>query len=372
MHRPGLTGSVREPNFATQGSPGPGRVSLLGKGGNRLGARGVPLPSVTCPARPHPVNVGASWQPGSMRPAIRPGLLPIWRDRDTLQLGIDSRRAIAITGISGAAAVIWLLDGSRDREQVVAEADRLGVPRAATERVLSVLAAAGALVDYPAGLLRSVPLELRNTLSSVLAVASLSGRDSDGGAGLLARRSATRVAVRGRGLVATVLADLLTRSGLAALAEPAAGQRGSANAADLIVLVGHQSPAQTAELLRFRQSHLAVSAAEAIGVVGPLVHPGSTACLRCLDLTRVDSDPAWPLVLAQLAGRSAQPEACDPVLATAVAAQAAAQVVAFADRSSLARTTVNGTLELALPAWQWRRRSWLPHPACICRASAAA
>jgi bacteriocin biosynthesis cyclodehydratase domain-containing protein len=32
--------------------------------------------------------------------------------------------------------------------------------------------------------------------------------------------------------------------------------------------------------------HLAVSASEAIGVVGPLVLPGQSACLRCLDLTR--------------------------------------------------------------------------------------
>ena len=56
----------------------------------------------------------------------------------------------------------------------------------------------------------------------------------------------------------------------------------------------------------------------------------------------------------------------DPVLATAVAAQAAAQAVAFADRSPLAEATMNGTLELALPAWQWRRRTWLPHRACTC------
>jgi hypothetical protein len=314
-------------------------------------------------------------QPGSlaaMKPTIRPGLLPIWRDRDTLQVGIDSRRAVAITGMSGAAAVITLLDGSRDREQAIAEAARRGVPGAITERILTVLAAAGVLVDYPAESLRSVPPDLRNQLAPVLAVASLSGQDSDGGAGLLARRAATRVAVRGRGLVATVLADLLTRSGLATLAEPSAGPGPSASPADLIVLVGHQSPAQTTELFRVGRPHLAVSATEAIGVVGPLVRLGNTACLRCLDLTRAERDPAWPLVLAQLAGRSAEPQACDPVLATAVAAQAAAQVIAVADRSPLAGATVNGTLELVLPAWQWRRRSWLPHPACLCRASAAA
>lgn len=296
----------------------------------------------------------------------------MWRDRDTLQLGIDSRRAVAITGINGMAAVIGLLDGSRDREQVVAQAERDGVPRAVTERVLLVLAAAGVLVDYPGELLRSVPPELRDQLAPVLAAASLSGQDSDGGAGLLARRSATRVTVRGCGLVATVLTDLLTRSGLATLAEPDAGPGPVPSPADLIVLVGHQSPAQTAELLQLRQPHLAVSATEAIGVVGPLVQLGSTACLRCLDLTRTERDPAWPLVLAQLAGQRAESQGCDPVLAMAVAAQAAAQVNAFVDRSPLAGATAGGTLELVLPSWQWRRRSWLPHPACMCGAGAAA
>jgi hypothetical protein len=27
---------------------------------------------------------------------------------------------------------------------------------------------------------------------------------------------------------------------------------------------------------------------------------------------------------------------------------------------------VNGTLELVLPSWQWRRRTWPPHPDCDC------
>lgn len=324
-----------------------------------------------------------------MRPALRAGLLPVWRDEDTVQIGIDPRRATAITGVRDAADVIRLLDGSRDRAEVLAEAVRRGVTAAAAERVMAVLAAAGVLVDYPAQLTRSVPAELRHRLLPVLATASIGGQDGDGGASRLARRSATTVAVSGAGPVADSVADLLTRSGLAAsrvrnhsdlAASRALNQSGLATSrvqcadareADLLLLVGHQSPSQTAQLLRVRHPYLSVTASEGIGVVGPLVRPGSTACLRCLDLTRAARDPAWPLVLAQLSERSADPPACDPVLAAAVAAQAASVVIAFADGEPSAQAAVNGTLEIVAPGWQWRRRSWRPHPACCCGASDA-
>ncbi|HEY7324234.1 MAG TPA: hypothetical protein VH520_05355 [Streptosporangiaceae bacterium] len=302
-----------------------------------------------------------------MRPALRQGLLATWRDRDTVQLGVDARRAVAVTGMGEAADVISLLDGSRDRDQVIADAASCGVPATVADRVLTVLAAAGVLIAYPAQLIRSLPLELRRLLLPVLATASLSGQDSDGGARLLARRTETTVAVTGCGPVAAAVADLLTRSGLTARRE----NDGAPGPADLSVLVGHQQPEHVADLVRLRRPHLAVVASEAIGVVGPLVRPGSTACLRCLDLARAERDPAWPLVLAQVAGRDADPSGCDPILEAAVAAQAAAVAVAVADRAPLALAAVNGTLELVLPAWQWRRRSWSPHPECSCGSRAA-
>ncbi len=296
---------------------------------------------------------------------MRSGLQPLWRDRDTVQIGVDPRRAVAVSGMRGAADVIRLLDGSRSRDQLVAEADQRGVPAAVTERVMTVLAAAGAIIDFPADAVRSMPRELRQQLAPVLTVASLAGQDADGGVRLLARRSAATVHIRGRGLIADVVTDLLTRSGLAAAADDAGGLP-HGRQPDLILLVGHPRPEEAAELQRQRLVHLVVCVSEAIGVVGPLVRPGRTACLRCLDLARADRDPAWPLILAQLPASRLDATSGDAVLATAVAAQAAAQAVAFADRSELAAATTNGTLELALPAWQWRRRTWPPHEACTC------
>jgi hypothetical protein len=72
------------------------------------------------------------------------------------------------------------------------------------------------------------------------------------------------------------------------------------------------------------------------------------------------------VILAQLAAGGAEPAACDAVLAAAVAAQAAAQALLFLDRAGPPSAVMNGTLELVLPNWRWRRRTWPHHPRCGC------
>jgi len=346
-----------------------------------------------------------------VRPALKLGLLPVWRDRDTLQIGIDSRRAVALTGMAGVAEVITLLDGSRDRAQVIRAAADHGIPTETADRVLTLLAAAGALDDFPAGTLRLLPSPVRARLAAELATASLAHRDGDGGARTLARRLAALVCIHGGGRVGAGIASLLMTSGIGSVthadsateaaaqppgaarpsAEPPGAQRPGTPPAsearpsttspgrlrpspprtgpprpDLAVLVGRHSLELRASLMREQIPHLAAAADEAIGVVGPLVIPGRTACLRCMDLTRADRDPAWPLILAQLLGRQPDLLACDAPLAGAVAAHAAAQALAFIDRPAEAGAVANGTLELVLPSWQWRRRTWPPHPDCGC------
>jgi bacteriocin biosynthesis cyclodehydratase domain-containing protein len=312
-----------------------------------------------------------------VRPALKPGLLPVWRDRDTLQIGIDPRRAVALAGMSEAGWMISLLDGSRDRAQVISAAGDRGIPPQLAERVLTLLAAGGALEDFPAGTYRALPRQLRARLAPELAAASLAHGDGDGGARILARRRAAYVSVHGGGRLGPGVAGLLIASGIGQVTSsdgsgPGAGGEPLAGARpDLVVLIGTHVPELAASLMRGQIPHLAAAAGEAIGVVGPLVIPGASACLRCLDLARTDRDPAWPLILAQLAGRRPDPPACDATLAAAVAAQATAQAMAFVDRPGRTGPVSNGTLELVLPGWQWRRRTWLPHPACTCGQRAA-
>ncbi len=344
-----------------------------------------------------------------MRPALKPGLFPVWRNRDTVQIGIDHRRAIALTGMGRAAGLISLLDGSRDLSQLLAAAGELGIPAATVHRVLSLLAAGGALDDQPASTYRSLTHGLRRRLAPELATAALAHGDGDGGARTLARRQNACVRVSGLNSIGLSAASLLAAAGIGSVittglvpATPAGGNsatrpnpagppgpgtatRTAARAAatrrhrpppgslragrrtpDLVILADSYQRELPGALLRAGIPHLVASAREAIGVVGPLVLPGRTACLRCLDLARAERDPAWPLILAQLASGGADPPACDAVLAMAVAAQTAAQALSFVDRGAAATATANGTLELVLPDWRWRRRTWQPHECCLC------
>jgi hypothetical protein len=336
-----------------------------------------------------------------VRPALKAGLLPVWRDRDTVQIGIDPRRAVALTGLGAAVGVLRLLDGSRDRTQVIAAASDQGVPRPVTERILTLLAAGGVLDDIQAAALRALSQDRRRALGAELAACALARGHSDAGATALVRRDAARVAIHGAGRVAAGIADILVTSGVGrvtvadgpgpagrrrrAPARDARGRGADPPRPDLAILVGYAAAASSSGATAAGVPHLAVRAEEAIGVVGPLVRPGQTACLRCLNLTRAALDPAWPLILAQLARRTPDPPACDAALAAAVAAQAAAQALAYLDRrpgagqpgpggaggkdragDGDALPAENGTLELVLPGWQWRRRTWPRHPACGC------
>jgi Dinucleotide-utilizing enzymes involved in molybdopterin and thiamine biosynthesis family 2 len=172
-----------------------------------------------------------------MRPALKAGLLPVWRDRETLQFGVDPRRAVAVGGLGQTAAVLSLLDGSRDRDGVIAAAAAYGVPAEASGRVLAVLAAAGVLDDFPARMHASLPEQLRARLAPELATASLAYSDGDGGARTLARRRAAYVRVHGAGRTGACVASFLAASGVGhvSCADPEPAEPGDLAPAGLIL-----------------------------------------------------------------------------------------------------------------------------------------
>jgi len=354
--------------------------------------------------------VGGPGEHAAMRPVLKAGLRAVWRDRDTLQIGVDPRRAVALSGMSDAARVISLLDGSRDWESVMAAARDAGISVKTAQRVLGLLAAAGALSDLPLATLNALEPAARGRIGTELAAAALTHDHCDGGGRTLARRRLAFVRVHGGGRIGAAVAGLLAAAGVGqvvgrdgGLARPQDLSPAGLGLADLDLpradgvarLIGRiapdvrtvdrgerpdlavlTGPAQlevAAELGRARIPHLAVAGAEGVAVVGPLVRPGRSACLRCRDLARSERDPAWPLILAQLAGGAGDggDTGCDTVLAATVAAQAAVQALAFLDTGRPGTAVSDGALELAVPDWQWRRRSWPPHPRCPCGAGPA-
>jgi bacteriocin biosynthesis cyclodehydratase domain-containing protein len=338
-----------------------------------------------------------------VRPVLAPAVRHLWRDPSTLQLGTSPTRSVMVEGLDeGRRRLLPLLDGRRTREEVVMEARAAGCDD--PDATLRTLEEAGVLLDADALLVPALDRADRDRLGPDLGALTLA-RGPRAADHLLARRG-RRVVVHGAGRVGGPLAALLAEAGVGTVdvrddepARPAdsavggvrpqdAGSRrgeavarrlrsaGSSHRPDLVVLADDPTTAgsttgdtttDTARVLeRDGIPHLVVRVDGTVGLVGPLVLPGRTGCLRCLDLVRTAIDPAWPLLAAQRPV-TRNPEACDGVLAVAVAAQAALQVLELLDGDVPA--SAGGTLELEIPGWRWSRRTWPPHPACGCAAA---
>ena len=101
---------------------------------------------------------------------------------------------------------------------------------------------------------------------------------------------------------------------------------------------------------------------------GPLVLPGRTACLGCLDLQRRARAPGWSTVAAYLADRRGR---ADPAATAATAGLGVAQTLAALDSTCSGGDrppTWEATLELDATAGTVARRVWTPHPDCGCGA----
>lgn len=133
---------------------------------------------------------------------------------------------------------------------------------------------------------------------------------------------------------------------------------------DLVVLADVQAPPARLvdRLLDDGVAHLPVRLRDGVGVVGPLVLPGRTACLRCLDMHRADRDPGWPGVAAQLVGR---PGRADPACVVATAALGTAQALAALDATA-GPPVLDAVLELDVAAATLVTRHWSRHPRCPC------
>lgn len=151
-------------------------------------------------------------------------------------------------------------------------------------------------------------------------------------------------------------------------------QRGATGAgADLVVLTDYLvvDPALIRELHAAGTPHLLVRVRDGTGLVGPMVVPGVTSCLRCADLHRSDHDAAWPAVAAQLRETVGAADRAT-VLATAALAVNQVDRVLRAIRGGEGTPhpgpppTLDTTLEFDMGASSIVARQWSRHPRCSC------
>ena len=319
---------------------------------------------------------------------LRARLPVLWHGPTQVRLGTDPRWAVVLCDLSPSAArALTALPEGSDERGIRAGLRSEQVPDSEAEAVLQHLTSARLLVDAT------------GNDSADAATWGLLEADGDGAA-VLAARAAARIRVCGLGRLGAALVRTLAQAGVGRIElddespvtrhdvgwaglsgvggprshavarlvqEVAPTVRTSAPAGtlpDLVVLVEHgvADPTRHRPLMTDGVPHLSVVVREASVLVGPMVRPGRTPCLRCVDLHRAAADPHWPTIAAQLAVRREQPE--ETLLAAISGPLAAAQAIAVVDGR---RSAVEGAaIELRLPELVPRHLEWDIHPECGC------
>lgn len=271
-------------------------------------------------------------------PMLHPRVTVLRRPSGTVQLGWDPEHAVVLeppdVAADTVAEFLRLLDGLRSHPHIVWQADGLGIGADETLRMLAELDAAGLLV-HP----RSLPARVH------------------------------RIHVHGRGPLSEAVATGVRRLGLRPTRsrEYPTATAASSWPADVVVLADTlvPDPILVNDLVLYRIPHLQVRMRDGRGIVGPLVLPGGTSCLRCADLTRRDLDPEWPHLAAQLLGRIGHGSAAAITATTALVLRDLEAVVDCA--AERPPRTLDTTLELDPDTHHIARRHWPIHPACGCR-----
>jgi hypothetical protein len=337
---------------------------------------------------------------------LLPAATPVLRlDADLLQVGgVDGRAGLRVSPAgTEIATLLRRLDGRRSQRAVCSDAMAGGLPPEVVDDLLAGLRGAGLLHDLAAAdLLATDP----GPAAAARAEAELPAAVPGAGAGGRWRtRRQSAVVIEGATRVGTPLAAVLaasgvgrvhvrdrdtTRAGDAIVGGATAADEGRSRALAAADAVRRASPltdlrplppGQPPDLVvlcrpwaavdplsvawqRAGTPHLVATVREETGVVGPLVLPGSTSCLRCAEAWRRDDDPAWPRLAGQLAAADPGPSGAT-ITCLLTALTAAVQVLAHLDGEE-EPATVDATLELRPPTFLPRLRRWSPHPDCGC------
>jgi hypothetical protein len=207
----------------------------------------------------------------------------LWRDPSTLQVGADPVLAVLADVDDARLRLVESLVVGVTRERLLQLAEHLGVRSTQVDALLTDLA----------GALRS------------------DGATASAGteAGALPAAAVHPLAVVGRGVGAERVAAVLAEAGHPiALLTPAADLPRPRRAAAVLVSTHVVDPHEHARWLRRDVPHLPIVFSEVAVTVGPLVLPGASPCLVCVERQRARHDPARAAIAAQLWGAPAAAE----------------------------------------------------------------
>lgn len=295
---------------------------------------------------------------GFRRPRLRDDVPILWRGESSIQLGDD----VIIDRVT-RSHVAWMrsLDGLASAADVE---ESLTIPEHEARRLVRALLAAGAIDDaarIPATL-RWAPQERRDAVTGRFGATLRTIRDLDAAYAILEARDRCAVAITGVGAVADAVTAAMAAAGLAV---------GGDEHATIAVLADatHPDVPRCFDHDLQDRPHVHVGVLGDRAVVGPLVVPGHTSCLRCAHLHRRDADAAWPLLAVQWAHAvSSMPcPPVDPILVQLAAVQASLLVRRWVDSPTTPDAWSGFALELRLPDGSAQRLDRPTHPLCGCR-----
>lgn len=266
----------------------------------------------------------------------------VWRSPRTLQIGVDPRLAV--------------LDDVTDADARLIDALTAGITRAG----LATLAAQACVPDHRVD-------EVLQVVSPALLPA---------GEQPAAQRPA--IAIVGRGVAAARVAGVLGEAGHPVAVGASITRVGDRRPAAAVLVSSHVTdPLEHQRWLRRDIAHLPIVFGEISVTIGPLVLPGATACLTCVELQRSASDPAWAAVASQLWERTA---AADSVEHATEAAIEALRMLRRQSDGALAGRQVEDELaglqsdraaglavRIDVESGERTERRWSPSEQCGCR-----
>ncbi len=257
---------------------------------------------------------------------LDPAVPVMWRDAQTVQIGLDPHRHEVLDEASADslahAQAMRVSDGRVPRQASVPDVAAPSPPAWDTHDALAA-----------AGLLRC--------------------------GGPWRDRADTWVHVVGRGAAAQAVHSALCRLHLGRCDRAATL---ATTAPHLVVVVPeHGRGSELSDDLQAHGTpHLWGHTRDGRAVVGPLVTPGRSTCLRCVDLLLTERDPAWPRLVAEWEqSPRTSPAASVTLLAGLVVGQVQRWLVGEA------HTCWGATLE-EQPDGTVARRLWPMHPDCGC------